>query len=69
MDVNLSHCIHCRIKLHYNEAKLLPEGGGVCHKCTKKQGYKPCEECQDYFIPEGEEFFCEICIERIFATF
>lgn len=69
MDVNFSNCIHCRKRLHYSEARLLPGGGGVCQTCAKERGYVPCEECQDYFIPDGEQCFCEICFSRIFAEF
>lgn len=67
MDVNTSNCLHCKQKIHYTEARLLPQGGGVCHSCAQEHGYKPCEECQDYFIPEGEEHICEICMKRILA--
>ena len=67
MDVNISACIHCAKPLHYAEAKLLPEGGGVCPACAQTHGYTPCEECQDYFIPDEQESICEICLERIFA--
>lgn len=68
MDVNNSNCFHCKQKIHYTESRLLPQGGGVCLKCAQAHGYKQCEECQDYFIPAGEdEHFCEICRMRIFA--
>lgn len=70
MDVNLSNCLHCKQRIHYTESRLLPQGGGVCLKCATERGYKPCEECQDYFIPNGEEeSICEICLKRIFARF
>ena len=68
MDVNISACIYCRVRLHYSEARLLPRGGGVCPKCAQEHGYKPCEECQDYFIPDGEEYICEHCMAQIFMT-
>lgn len=68
MDVNLSNCIYCNRRIHYSEARLLPEGGGVCVSCSQAHGYKVCDECQDYFIPQSsEDFFCEICIKRIFT--
>lgn len=67
MDVNQSNCIHCKKGIHYTESRLLPEGGGVCLKCATEHGYKACEECQDYFIPDGEQYFCEICLRRIFT--
>lgn len=68
MDVNTSNCLHCKREIHYSEAKLLPEGGGVCQRCASKCGYVSCAECRDYFIPAGEdEHFCEICLKRIFA--
>lgn len=70
MDVNISNCIHCKKRIHYSEARLLPEGGGVCFKCAEERGYRACEECQDYFIPETEdEHFCDICLKRIFERF
>lgn len=70
MNVNISKCIHCRKEIHYAEAKLLPEGGGVCQDCAAEKGYEACEECQDYFIPDhSEQHFCEICTTRIFARF
>jgi len=69
MDVNTSNCFHCKQEIHYSEARLLPQGGGVCHDCAEKHGYKPCEECQDYFIPSGEECICEVCMTRIFERF
>jgi hypothetical protein len=69
MDVNLSNCLHCKQRIHYTESKLLPEGGGVCLKCATEHGYRACEECQDYFIPRGEEDICEICLKRILTEF
>ena len=70
MDVNLSRCLHCGKTIHYTEARLLPEGGGVCQKCAAAKGYEPCEECGDYFIPEdSDEHFCELCFKRVFAPF
>lgn len=70
MDVNFSKCIHCETTLHYSEARLLPEGGGVCHDCADRFDYKRCEECGDYFIPKTKgEHFCERCFKRIFAEF
>ena len=72
MDVNVSNCIHCDTRIHYTESRLLPTGGGVCLKCADEQGYRQCEECGDYFIPEDEktdEYFCEICLKRIFERF
>ena len=70
MDVNISNCLHCKQKIHYSESRLLPGGGGVCLKCALEHGYKACEECQDYFIPEGEEeSICDICMKRIFERF
>jgi hypothetical protein len=70
MDVNNSICIHCKEKIHYSEARLLPGGGGVCLKCASKLGYRTCDECQDCFIPAGEEeHFCDICLRRIFEQF
>ena len=69
MDVNVSNCVHCRRKLHYTEARLLPAGGGVCPSCALEHGYRACEECHDYFIPEAKETICEICTKRIFARF
>lgn len=70
MNVNVSNCIHCKRKIHYADARLLPEGGGVCPACAREKGYRACEECQDYFIPDSEDqHFCEICIKRIFARF
>jgi len=70
MDVNLSKCIHCEITLHYSEARLLPEGGGVCHDCADRFGYERCEECGDYFVPKTTgEHFCELCFVRIFTEF
>jgi hypothetical protein len=70
MDVNVSNCSHCGQKIHYAEARLLPGGGGVCAGCASKHGYKQCEECQDYFVPEQEdEHFCDTCLRRIFERF
>lgn len=69
MDVNYSNCIHCKRRLHYSEARLLPGGGGVCHECAEKHGYAPCDECQDYFIPYWGEIFCEYCVNAVFETF
>lgn len=70
MDVNYSNCIHCKKRIHYSEARLLPDKGGVCPKCASEHGYKACEECQNYFIPESEEeTICEICLKRIFEKF
>jgi hypothetical protein len=66
MDVNISNCFHCKKRIHYTESRLLPTGGGVCLRCAETQGYTVCEECQDYFIPDGEEQICEICLRRIF---
>jgi len=68
MDVNLSRCYHCGKTIHYNEAILLPQGGGVCLSCASTRGYVPCAECQYYFVPsDAKEHFCEICLTRIFA--
>ncbi len=68
MNVNLARCFHCGETIHYTEARLLPEGGGVCRACATKFGYEPCEECQDYFIRgDADEHCCEICLKRIFA--
>lgn len=70
MDVNTSNCIHCNERIHYTEARLLPEGGGVCRKCASEHGYKACEECQDYFIPEQEdETICDACMTQVFKQF
>jgi len=70
MDVNTSNCFHCKEKIHYSEARLLPQGGGVCLKCAIEHRYKACDECQDYFIPENEEeHFCDFCLRRIFKQF
>lgn len=70
MEVNVSNCLHCNEGIHYTEARLLPGGGGVCRKCASEHGYKPCEECGDYFIPDAEDqHFCEICLKRIFERF
>jgi hypothetical protein len=69
MDVNYSTCPHCGRKIHYAEARLLPEGGGVCPDCAQKHGYRSCDECQDYFIPDGEENICDVCMKRIFERF
>ncbi|CAN5584255.1 hypothetical protein BH10ACI1_BH10ACI1_15940 [soil metagenome] len=66
MDVNYSRCFHCGKQIHYSESRLLPDGGGVCLVCAKQHGYTVCEECQDYFIPESEEYLCEVCLRRIF---
>lgn len=65
MDVNKSNCIYCKKEIHYSEARLLPEGGGVCHACAQKRGYRPCDECQDWFISDSEETFCDDCLERL----
>ena len=69
MDVNTSNCLHCNRRIHYAESKLLPEGGGVCLSCAAEHGYRACEECGDYFIPDGEESICPICMKRIFERF
>jgi hypothetical protein len=69
MDVNLSRCIHCKKQIHYSEARLLPQGGGVCQKCASEHGYTPCQECQDYFIPYWGEIFCECCSRVVFEKF
>lgn len=70
MDVNFSKCFHCETTIHYSEARLLPEGGGVCHDCAERFGYERCEECGDYFVPKNkEEHFCELCFAWIFAEF
>jgi predicted amidophosphoribosyltransferase len=70
MNVNISRCIHCRRRLHYAQARLLPGGGGVCPACAAEHGYRACEECQDYFIPEIEdEHFCSLCVKRVFERF
>lgn len=65
MNVNMSNCLHCQRRLHYAEARLLPEGGGVCPECAAGRGY-----CRDYFVPAGEdEHFCGVCLRRIFERF
>jgi hypothetical protein len=70
MDVNYSNCIHCNEWIHYSQARLLPDKGGVCFKCAEERGYRACEECQDYFIPEAEDqHFCDTCMTRIFKQF